>query len=119
MNSFDFQAIFLPRPGQDLSKNVGPVSVYAFLKKLYCRIGSDMIAKNGRNFRKSDVCEAQIEFQRPCRGLSPGKGFASKAGEKKIRKKELLFSRFKLQALMKLSGRPQSDELFRKALSME
>ena len=35
-----------------------------------------MRPKNGRNFRKSDVCERQVEFWRPCRGLSPGKGFA-------------------------------------------
>ena len=27
-------------------------------------------------FSKSDVCERQVEFWRPCRGLSPGKGFA-------------------------------------------
>ena len=30
-----------------------------------------MVPKNDRNFRKSDVSEAQIEFRRPCRGLSP------------------------------------------------
>ena len=35
-----------------------------------------MAPKNGRNFRKSDVCERQVEFWRPCRGLSPGQGFA-------------------------------------------
>ena len=27
-------------------------------------------------FEKSDVSEREVEFQRPCRGLSPGKGFA-------------------------------------------
>ena len=32
--------------------------------------------KNDQNFRKSVVYEAQTEFWRPCRGLSPGKGFA-------------------------------------------
>ena len=35
-----------------------------------------MPPKNGRNFRKSDVSERQVEFWRPCRGRSPGKGFA-------------------------------------------
>ena len=30
VNSFDFGAIFLPRLGQDLSRNVGLMSVYAF-----------------------------------------------------------------------------------------
>ena len=28
-----------------------------------------------RNFAKSDVCEREVDFGRPCRGLSPGKGF--------------------------------------------
>ena len=37
-----------------------------------------MHPKNDRNFRKSDVCEHLAEFGRPCRGLSPGKGFALK-----------------------------------------
>ena len=32
--------------------------------------------KNFWNFRKSDVYDAQVDFWRPCRGLSPGKGFA-------------------------------------------
>ena len=35
-----------------------------------------MTPKNDRNFRKSSVSEEQVEFWRPCRGLSPGKGFA-------------------------------------------
>ena len=39
-----------------------------------------MLTENDRNFQKSDVCELQIEFQRPCRGLSPGKGFAPSMG---------------------------------------
>ena len=38
------------------------------------RSGHD--AENDRNFRKSSVSDEQIEFWRPCRGLSPGKGFA-------------------------------------------
>ena len=38
------------------------------------RFGHD--AENERNFRKSRVSDKQIEFWRPCRGLSPGKGFA-------------------------------------------
>ena len=37
---------------------------------------SSMLTENDRNFLKSDVCELQIEFQRPCRELSAGKGFA-------------------------------------------
>ena len=36
-----------------------------------------MTPKNDRNVRESDVCELQIEFRRPCRGFSPGKGFAA------------------------------------------
>ena len=36
------------------------------------RSGHD--APNERNFRKSATSEEQIEFWRPCRGLSPGKG---------------------------------------------
>ena len=54
---------------------MGLVFVYAFLKKLYWRIGLGHDAQNGRNFRKRDVSEAEVEFWRPCR-LSPGKGFA-------------------------------------------
>ena len=30
----------------------------------------------GRNFRKSDVCEAEVKFWRPCRGRSPFQGWA-------------------------------------------
>ena len=35
VNSFELGTIFPPRSGQELSRNVGAVSVYAFLKKLY------------------------------------------------------------------------------------
>ena len=35
-----------------------------------------MMPKNDQHFRKSDASEAESEFWRPCRGLSPGKGFA-------------------------------------------
>ena len=49
------------------------------------RFGYD--APHGRNFRKSDVSEAQIEFQRPCRGLSPGKSFAPQ-GRGKIQRED-------------------------------
>ena len=50
-------------------------------RNFFCRrdrpdLRSSMLTENERNFWKSDVCELQIEFQRPCRGLSPGKGFA-------------------------------------------
>ena len=40
------------------------------------KIGPGHEAENGRHFRKSAASEEQIEFRRPCRGLSPGKGFA-------------------------------------------
>ena len=75
VSSIDSGAIFLPRSGQELSRNVGAVSVYALWRNPSWRIGPGMHPKNDRNFRKSDVCELQIEFGRPCRGLSPGKGF--------------------------------------------
>ena len=39
LNSFDFGAIFPPRSGQDLSRNVFVVSVYAFERISYCGIG--------------------------------------------------------------------------------
>ena len=47
-----------------------------FFAKIDPGQGLAMAPKNGRNFRKSDVSERQVEFWRPCRGLSPGKGFA-------------------------------------------
>ena len=37
VNSFDSGAIFLHRSGQDLSRDVVVVSVYAFLEKVVCR----------------------------------------------------------------------------------
>ena len=40
--------------------------------------GLDHEAENERNFQKSAASAEQIEFWRPCRGLSPGKGFAPK-----------------------------------------
>ena len=57
MSSFELGAIFPDRSGHELSRNVGAVSVYAFQKKLYGGIGSVMLPKNDRNFRKLDVCE--------------------------------------------------------------
>ena len=78
VNSFDTGPIFPARLGYQLSRNVGPVSIYAFLKNPSWRIGSLMVPKNERIFWKSVVCQAEVEFQRPCRGLSPGKGFAPK-----------------------------------------
>ena len=35
-----------------------------------------MMPENDQNFRKSSVSDEQVEFWRPCRGLSLGKGFA-------------------------------------------
>ena len=58
VNSFDFGAIFRPRSGHDLSRNVGLMSIYAFLKNPSWRIGSVMGPKNDRNFWKRVVCEA-------------------------------------------------------------
>ena len=57
VNSFDFGAIFLPRSGQDLSRNGFVVSVHAFEKKLYWRIGSGMTPQNERIFEKVIVFE--------------------------------------------------------------
>ena len=51
MNSFDLGAIFPDRSGHELSRNVGAVSIYAFLKKLYWGIGPGMQPKNERKFR--------------------------------------------------------------------
>ena len=53
------------------------MSVYAFLKNLYWRMCPGTMPENDRIFRKSSVSDQQIEFWRPCRGRSPGKGFAS------------------------------------------
>ena len=79
MNSFHSGPIFPDALGQDLSRNVGLMSIYAFQKNLYWRIGPDMMPKNGQNFRKSDASEAESEFWRPCRGLSPFQGYAPKS----------------------------------------
>ena len=57
VNSFDTGPIFQPRPSQDLSRDVGVVSVYAFWTKLYWRIGSGMTPKNGR---KSSIVEVSL-----------------------------------------------------------
>ena len=45
VNSFDAGPLFLPSLGQDLSRNALVVSVYAFYKKLYRRIGFCMTLK--------------------------------------------------------------------------
>ena len=58
VNSFDIGAIFRPRSGHDLSRNVGPMSIYASLKNPSCRTGSVMVPKNEQNSRKRVVCEA-------------------------------------------------------------
>ena len=48
------------------------------LEKSVLRNRSGHDAENDRNFRKSSVSDEQVEFWRPCRGRSPGKGFAPK-----------------------------------------
>ena len=58
VSSFDSGPIFPARSGHDLSRNEGPMSIYALLKNPSCRIGSVMVPKNDRNFWKSVVCEA-------------------------------------------------------------
>ena len=77
MSSIDSGAIFPPRLGQDLSRNVVVVSVYALYKNPSWRIGSGMTPKN-RDFRDFFDCihesEVAIKFWRPCRGLSTWKG---------------------------------------------
>ena len=86
VNSIDSGAIPLPRSGQELSRNAIVVSVYAFKKNLSWRIGFCMTPKIEifmkfrvfSNFRKSDLSKRFGDFGRPCRGLSPGKGFAPK-----------------------------------------
>ena len=93
MNSFDLGAIFPDRSGHKLSRNVGAVSVYAFLKNSSWRTGPGMHPKIGGNFRKSDVCEVKLEFGRPCRGLSPGKGFAPNARMYYMTRRAFLSSR--------------------------
>ena len=76
VNSFHSGPILPPSSSKELSRNVFVVSVYAFEQKLPIRKGPGMMPKNDQHFRKSAVYEAQTEFWRPCRGLSPGKGFA-------------------------------------------
>ena len=56
-------------------------------------IGPVMMPKNDRNFRKSDVYDAQVEFWRPCRGLSPGKGFAPNKAIQYITRRAFLSSK--------------------------
>ena len=68
MNSFDLGAIFLPRSGQELSRNVGAVSVYAFLKKLYWRTGPGMIAKMIEIFEKSTSAKLKVNSGGPAGG---------------------------------------------------
>ena len=46
VSSIDSGAIFLPRSGQELSRNVFVVSVYAFKKNLSWRTGFRMTPKN-------------------------------------------------------------------------
>ena len=58
--------------------------------------------ENERNFRKSDASEAESEFWRPCRGLSPGKGFAP-------RKETLYMSRRAFLALRVIQRQGKSS----------
>ena len=83
VSSFGLGPIFWTSLGNDLSRNVSAMLVYAFGKKLPRRKGPGMMPKNDRNFRKSSVSDEHVEFWRPCRGLSPGKG------KGKIKKEEI------------------------------
>ena len=51
VSSIDFGAIFLPRLGHDVSRNVLVVSVYAFQRNPSWRIGFFMIPEN-RDFHE-------------------------------------------------------------------
>ena len=46
---------FFRRSGQELSSDVGLVSVYAFSKKLYRSIGPGMLPENARIFENSSA----------------------------------------------------------------
>ena len=61
MNSIDSGAIFPPRSGQDLSRNVVVVSVYALYKKLYTGIGFFVKPKN-RDFHEKCSLQASCSF---------------------------------------------------------
>ena len=71
--SMDPGVIFRPGSGQDLSRNVPVVSVYALYKNLYVGIGFCMTPKV-EIFRKSALSKRFAEFGRPCRGFSTWKG---------------------------------------------
>ena len=76
VSSFHSGTIFKQSSGKELSRNIFVVFVYAFEKKPPTGKGPGMMPKITEIFGKSSVSEEQIEFWRPCRGLSPGKGFA-------------------------------------------
>ena len=76
VNSFDFGPIFLPRPGQDLSRNVFVVSIYAFERISYWWIGFCMTPRMTKNHEFSDcIRENRIfpHFGGPAEGSAPGK----------------------------------------------
>ena len=89
MNSFDSGTIFPPSWGQELSRNVGGMSVYAFYRNPSRRMCPGMPPKN-RDFHEiSTFLEngwkswkfglhtwklKHFYFGRPCRGLSTWKG---------------------------------------------
>ena len=89
MNSFDFGPIFPPSWGQELSRNVVGMSVYAFYRNPSRRMCSGMPPKNrdfheistfledGRKSWKFGLHTWKLKhfyFGRPCRGLSTWKG---------------------------------------------
>ena len=89
VSSFDSGAIFPPSWGQELSRNVGGMSVYAFYRNPYWDMCSGMPPKNRYFHEISTFLETcrkswkfglhtwklkHFYFGRPCRGLSTWKG---------------------------------------------
>ena len=76
LNSFDFGAIFPPRSGQDLSRNGFVVSIYAFERNPYGRIGfflTPQMSKFHEIFGKTLAAELKVNFSGPAGGSAPGK----------------------------------------------
>ena len=76
VSSIDSGAIFQPRSGQELSRNAFVVSVYAFEKNLYTRIGFCMTPKMTKNHEFSDCIRENrifLNFGGPAGGEAPGK----------------------------------------------
>ena len=77
LNSFDFGAIFLPRSGQDLSRNGFVVSVYAFERNPSWRIGFFLrpkISTFHEIFGKTLAVKLYFNFGGPAGGPGTWKG---------------------------------------------